>query len=69
MNSAKLSKSPRLQAVFNVLLDGAEHTTRDLVRKSGRLAINSIAAELRENGIGIDCQRRGNRWYYKLEKA
>jgi hypothetical protein len=66
MNSAILSKSIRLQKVFNILLDGNEHTTRDLIRKSGMCAINSICAELRVNGIKIDCQRRGDRWYYKL---
>ena len=66
MNNAILSKSIRLQKVFNVLLDGQEHTTMDLIRKSGMCAINSICAELRQNGINIDCQRRGDQWYYKL---
>ena len=68
MNNALLSKSHRLQSVFNVLLDGKEHTTRDIIRKSGMCAINSIAAELRENGISIDCNRRGDKWFYRMTK-
>ena len=69
MNSARLSKSPRLQRVFNVLLDGHEHTTRDLIRRANVCAVNSIASELRSNGIIINCERRANKWYYKLDDS
>lgn len=66
MHSAKIEKSNRLQRVLKVLWDGKEHTTRDLIKNSGMCAINSIVAEIRANGYSIDCQRRGNRWYYTL---
>ena len=69
MNNARLSKSLRLQRVFNVLLDGQEHTTRDLIRKAHVCAVNSIAAELRANGIIINCERRADKWYYQLDDS
>jgi hypothetical protein len=64
MHSAKLSKSPRLQRVFNVLLDGKPHTTRNIIRKASVCAVNSIIAELRVNGVNIDCRREGDVWKY-----
>lgn len=67
MNSAKLDTSERLQRVYNVLKDGRKHSTMDLIQKSGRRAINSIVAELRDNGIPVDCQRKGVAWYCQLE--
>jgi len=67
MNNAKLSKSPRLQRVFKVLLDGNEHSTRDLIRRAAVCAVNSIVAELRENGINVTCERKKAIWYYRLE--
>ena len=66
MHNARLSKSPRLQRTFNVLLDGKFHTTRDLIRKAKICAVNSVVAELRENGLNIDCKREGNLWRYRL---
>ena len=69
MNAAKMSKSERLQRVFNVLLDGLEHTTRDIIRKAHVCAVNSICSELRQNGINIECERRGSKWYYKIGSA
>jgi hypothetical protein len=67
MNSAHLSKSARLQRVRNVLMDGMKHTTRDLIRKAKVCAVNSIISELRENGMHIDCQRVGDRWFYQAK--
>lgn len=66
MHSARLSKSPRLQRVFKVLLGGKQYTTRDIIRRASVCAVNSIIAELRTNGININCERRANKWYYWL---
>lgn len=67
MNAAKLSKSDRLMRVRNVLMDGMKHTTRDLIRKAKVCAVNSIIAELRANGMQIDCRRVGDRWFYQAK--
>lgn len=67
LHYADLSKSNRLQRVLKTLQDGCQHTTRDLIRKSGQCAINSIVSEIRANGIDVDCERRGNKWYYWLK--
>jgi hypothetical protein len=64
MNSAKLSKSPRLQRVLKLLLDGKKHSTRDIVRKASVMAVSAVISELRINGINIDCQREGDVWKY-----
>ena len=69
MNAAKMSKSERLQRVFNVLLDGLEHTTRNIIRKAHVCAVNSIISELRYNGANIECERRGSKWFYRLVVA
>lgn len=66
MHNAKLSKSDRLQRVFNLLLDGKTHTTRDIIRKASVCAVNSIVAELRVNGVNISCKREGSVWRYWL---
>ena len=63
MNAAPLS-SNRLQRVLKVLSDRAKHTTRDLIRKANVCAVNSIVGEIRQNGIAVNCERKGNRWYY-----
>lgn len=67
MHAARLDKSRRLKRVLNVLSDGAEHSTLDIVRQARVCAVNSIVAELRHNGFSIACQRRGEYWYYRLE--
>lgn len=67
LHAARLEKSDRLQRVRNVLLDGMRHTTRDLIRKARVCAVNSIIAELRENGMQIECQRVRNLWYYQVK--
>ncbi|HET7300099.1 MAG TPA: hypothetical protein VFJ01_05545 [Oleiagrimonas sp.] len=69
MHAAHLENSDRLQRVLDVLVDGAEHTTMDLVLEAGVCAVNSIIAELRENGYVIDCQRRGDCWFYRLHEV
>lgn len=67
MNAAHLTRSDRLQRVRNVLMDGMRHTTRDIIRKARVCAVNSIVAELRANGMQIDCERIGDRWFYQAK--
>jgi len=64
MHFATLEKSQRLQRVLDVLRDGKTHTTRDLIRKAQVCAVNSIVAEIRANGIQVDCRRSGDVWWY-----
>ncbi|HEY6022257.1 MAG TPA: hypothetical protein VIY48_21085 [Candidatus Paceibacterota bacterium] len=67
MNAAQLDRSQRLQRVRKVLLDGMKHTTLDLIQKANVCAVNSIISELRANGMAIDCQRVGDRWFYQAK--
>ena len=47
-------------------MDRKAHTTRDLIRKANVCAVNSCIAELRANGIQIECERKKDRWFYAL---
>ena len=72
MHAARLDQSDRLQRVLSVLEDGGEHSTLDLVMLAGVCAVNSTVAELRANGIAIDCRQtkgaNGDRlWLYRLK--
>lgn len=66
MHSAKIEQSPRLMRVFRVLSDRKQHTTRDIMRKANVCAVNSCVAELRDNGIAVECHRTGSLWRYWL---
>jgi len=66
MNNAAIASSERLQRVMQVLADGQPHSTRDIIRAANVCAVNSVIAELREQGISIHCHRRGLAWYYQL---
>ncbi|MEW6427302.1 MAG: hypothetical protein AB1568_04625 [Thermodesulfobacteriota bacterium] len=66
MNAASISNSERLQRVAQVLADGREHSTMDIVRGANVCAVNSIVAELRDNGIAVACRRQGGVWLYRL---
>ena len=68
MHHAHLSSSARLQRVLNLLSDGQPHSTMDIVTGARVCAVNSIIAELREQGIAITCQRTANVWRYQLGK-
>ena len=57
MRAARLERSPRLQRVHALLADGGEYTTLEIVRRPGVCAVNSIIAELRENGCYIECRQ------------
>jgi predicted transcriptional regulator len=66
MNAANLTKSERLQRVFKLLSGGGEYTTLEIIQKAGVCAVNSIISELRQNGYQIDCQRRHDKWFYRM---
>jgi predicted transcriptional regulator len=68
MNAANLTKSDRLQRVFKLLSGGGEYTTLEIIQKAGVCAVNSIISELRQNGYQIDCQRRNDKWFYRMNK-
>ena len=68
MNAASIEKSARLGRVLDLLSQGGEFTTLDIIRHAEVCAVNSIVAELRCNGFDITCQRRGDKWFYTLEK-
>ena len=72
MHAATLARSPRLQRVLEVLRDGAEHSTQDLVLTAQVCAVNSIIAELRANGCVITCRQapgeHGRVWLYRLSR-
>jgi predicted transcriptional regulator len=66
MNAANLTKSDRLQRVFKLLSGGGEFTTLEIIQRAGVCAVNSIISELRQNGYQIDCQRRNDKWFYRM---
>ena len=61
MHAAKLLTSPRLQRILNLLSDGEEHSTREIVHKCNVCAVNSAVSELRANGLNIACEQRPSR--------
>jgi hypothetical protein len=65
MNAASL-ESPRLRRTLRVLKRRKRSSTLDLVRLAGVCAVNSIIAELRQNGYNVKCQREGAVWWYSL---
>jgi len=69
MNAASIENSDRLNRVLELLSQGGEFTTLDIIKQANVCAVNSIISELRQNGFDIDCQRRGDKWFYKLEKV
>lgn len=65
MHSAKIERSKRLQRVDELLADGQEYSTMEIVKKASVCAVNSIIAELRANGRTIACRRNKHIWYYR----
>lgn len=65
MHAASMSTSKRLQRVSKLLATGREYSTLEIAKRARVCAVNSIIAELRENGQRIDCQRRGDAWWYR----
>ena len=68
MNAATLENSDRLQRVVNLLSGGGEYTTLEIIQKAGICAVNSAVSELRQQGVDINCERRANKWYYRMNK-
>ena len=66
MHSARLTKSERLQRVYSLLRRGGEFSTMQIIEAAQVCAVNSIVAELRENGFDIRCVQRNRIWYYSL---
>lgn len=64
MHAARLEHSPRLQRVADLLADGREYSTLEIIQAAGVCAVNSIIAELRANGFSILCRRCGDVWVY-----
>ena len=74
MRFARLHKSDRLQRALAVLkAAGGEISTYELSRKADICAVNSVVAELRENGAVIDCRQQmvagERRFFYELKQA
>ena len=72
MHAASLERSPRLQQVLELLLDGRERSTFEIIAGARVCAVNSCVAELRESGYRISCRQdretSGARvWLYRLE--
>jgi hypothetical protein len=66
MHSARLSNSARLQRVYEFLKDGNWHSTLEIVTGARVCAVNSAIAEIRDNGHGVECQRTGDIWRYRM---
>lgn len=66
MNAANPHKSERLKRVIRLLKKRREFSTLDIIQRANVCAVNSIIAELRQAGHKITCQRRGDRWFYRL---
>jgi hypothetical protein len=70
MHAARIEHSERLQRVLALLSDGAWHSTLDVVFAARVCAVNSCIAELRANGVRVDCRRIGkDRFEYRLAAA
>ena len=70
INFARIEKSERLQRVHLLLLDGAWHGTRAIMRDADVCAVNTVIAELRANGFAIRtrCVGRG-RYEYRMPEV
>jgi len=68
MNHAPFD-SPRLQRCYAALREYGELSTLDLIRIANVCAVNSCVAELRANGISVNCRRAEGKWLYKLAEA
>lgn len=67
MNAAKLSHSKRLQRVATLLKSGRAYSTMDIIRKAKVAAVSAAVSELRSQGFEIDCKRKGDIWFYRMQ--
>ncbi len=65
MRAARLARSARLRRVHALLLDWQPHSTLEIINQAQVCAVNSVIAELRQNGMQINCNRQGDVWYYQ----
>lgn len=67
IHAARIAESPRLQRVQALLADGRWHGTREIMLAADVCAVNTVIAELRDNGCAIltRCVGRG-RYEYRL---
>lgn len=67
MHYANIENSPRLKRFIGFLDDGQWRTTREIVMGAEVMAVNSCAAEVRMNGIAVECECIGKgRYRYRL---
>lgn len=57
MHAARLSRSPRLKRVHDLLKDGVERSTMDIDRRANVCAVGTLISELRRNGAVIECRQ------------
>jgi hypothetical protein len=73
MKAASIDRSQRLRRVHALLRDGAEHSTADIVRGAGVMAVSACISELREQGAVIECRVEASggrrRWLYRMTRA
>lgn len=76
IKAAKLADSDRLQRALRLLIAERHRwlTTRTILRRANVCAVNTVIAELRENGAEIECkttvlQGGRRRWSYRLTKT
>lgn len=67
MHAAHIARSNRLQRVDQLLADGLPHSTREIIEVAQVCAVNSVIAELRQNGRDIVCKRVGDLWFYQCD--
>lgn len=70
MHAARISRSPRLQRVQQMLRAGGEYTTLEIMKQARVCAVSAAIAELRANGAEIDCRQEhrptGRVWLYRM---
>lgn len=67
MNSANPARSGRLQRAIKLLSTGKEFSTMDIVNGAQIMAVSAAVSELRDRGHTINCQRRGDLWFYRMD--
>ena len=63
---ARYIKSDRLQRLLKFMLDGAPHTTLEIIKGADICAVNSAVCELRRNGFSCYCISRSKPAIYQL---
>lgn len=67
MHAGKIETSNRLRATLQHLSDGAWHTTLEINRATGSMAVHSDIAALRANNIRVDAEcAKGRVWKYRV---